>query len=293
MWDRYYDGFYPRSKPRQAKGGIKAQSKRGAFGTTWWGKRWIEVLESFPIGARLQRGRSYARGGQVLTNDVNKGEVKAKEQGSMPKPYAVSIQLQVLSKKDWAAVVKDLAGQALFAAKLLAGEMPEELEKVFEDHDLSLFPQKQGDLETSCSCPDYSNPCKHIAAVYYLLAEEFDRDPFLLVRLRGLGREELCAQLTEAAPKANTAPVAAAEAPAPPGVGEALPVDPKAFWSMGELPADLFGDVQVPPVAAAWPKRLGGFPFWRGTEPFQDALEPVYRRASHKGLATFLGEARG
>ncbi len=286
MWYRDFYRF-PKSKPRQAKGGIKAQSKRGQFGATWWGRRWVEVLESFDIGARLQRGRSYARGGQVLSIDIAKGEVKAKVQGSRPQPYAVTIQLQELSKKDWARVTADLAGEALFVAKLLAGEMPEEIEKVFEDAGLSLFPRRSGDLKTSCSCPDYSNPCKHIAAVYYLLAEEFDRDPFLLMRLRGLDREELCARLGTAGAKATPSGKTAAKAVA---AGEPLPADPKAFWSMGELPADFYGDVELAPVAAGLPKRLGGFPFWRGTEPFLDALEPVYRQASRRGLATFLGE---
>src|SRR5436305_12674021 len=118
MW--YRDFYFKRSKPRAAKGGIRAQSKRGRFGSTWWGKRWVQVLESFDIGARLQRGRSYARGGQVLLIDIDKGEVQAKVQGSMPKPYDVSIQLQVLTAKDWAKVTKALAGKALFVAKLLA-----------------------------------------------------------------------------------------------------------------------------------------------------------------------------
>src|SRR5436305_5446531 len=100
MW--YRDFYFKRSKPRAAKGGIKAQSKRGQFGSTWWGRRWGEVLESFDIGARLQRGRSYARGGQVLSIDIDKGKVKASVQGSMAKPYASTIDLKVLSGKDWA-----------------------------------------------------------------------------------------------------------------------------------------------------------------------------------------------
>jgi uncharacterized Zn finger protein len=283
MWRDF--GFFKRSRPRKAKGGIKAQNKRGAFGTSWWAKRWIAVLESFHIGARLQRGRTYARGGQVLLIDVAKGKVTAKVQGSRPKPYDVTIQVKVLTDADWKKLASTLAKQALFAAKLLAGEMPQEIEQTFRDVGLSLFPAKLGDLKTSCSCPDDSNPCKHIAAVYYLLGEEFDRDPFLIFKLRGLSREELTGQLGKAAPAAS-AP--AKEAPAAP---EPLPADAAGFWKDAELPADLLGEVAIPPVAAALPRRLGGFPFWRGRERFLDALEPVYKQAAQRGLDAFLGEA--
>jgi uncharacterized Zn finger protein len=288
---RYRD-FYPRSRPRAARGGIKAQSKRGQFGQSWWAKRWIAVLESFQIGARLGRGRSYARGGQVLSIDIEKGEVRSRVQGSMPRPYDVCIELKVLSEKEWDQVMKAVSGQALFVAKLLAGEMPQEIEKVFEAAHLSLFPRKVGDLKTSCSCPDYSNPCKHIAAVYYLLGEEFDRDPFLLFRLRGLGRDELMARLRQTAvPETAPAEAGPAEEPgAAAPAGEAAALEPAGFWSAGPLPDDPFGEVQVPPASAAWPKRLGSFPFWRGGERFLDALEPVYRQASQQGLAAFLGE---
>jgi uncharacterized Zn finger protein len=281
--------FYPRSRPRQAKGGIKAQSKRGQFGASWWAKRWIEVLESFDIGARLGRGRSYARGGQVLAIDVQKGKVKARVQGSRPKPYDITIEIKVLSPKEWDRLTRTLAGQALYTAKLLAGEMPQDIETIFQKADLALFPRKLDDLKTDCSCPDWSNPCKHIAAVYYLLGEEFDRDPFLLFQLRGLSREELFEKLNQLAPAAEVA--GPAEAPAP--AAEPLPADPKAFWSMGPLPDDLFGDVRLPPVSAAWPKRLGKFPFWRGGERFLDALEPIYEQVAQQGLEVFLGERKG
>jgi uncharacterized Zn finger protein len=284
MW---YD-FYPRSRPRKAKGGIKAQTKRGAFGTSWWAKRWIAVLEGFDIGARLSRGRSYARGGQVLSIDVRPGEVRAKVQGSMPTPYAVTINVAELSKKEWDKVVRVLSSQALYVAKLLAGEMPQEIETVFTDAGLSLFPQELEDLQTECSCPDYSNPCKHIAAVYYLLGEEFDRDPFLLFRLRGLEREELSKRLTAAG---VPAPATAPAAPEPAAKGEPLLLDATAFWGSGAVPADVYGDVKCAATPAALPRRLGGFPFWRGHEHFLDALEPIYRAARETGVRTFAGEA--
>jgi uncharacterized Zn finger protein len=288
-WDHF--PHFPKSRPRAARGGIKAQSKRGAFGESWWARRWIEVLESFDIGARLGRGRSYARNGQVLSIDVEEGRVSAKVQGSRPQPYAVTVRVKVLTPQQWAQVVQALSGQALFVAKLLAGEMPQDIEQVFAEAKLSLFPQKQADLETACSCPDWSNPCKHVAAVYYLLGEEFDRDPFLLFRLRGLGRDELLHRLSRPAPAAEAvpaAPEAAAPAPAAP-----LSADPAAFWSAGSLPDDVFGDVQSAPVSGAWLQRLGNFPFWRGERPLLDALEPVYEGASRRGLDTFLGGRSG
>jgi len=193
-WDNYYR-YFPPSIPREAKGGIRAQSKRGSFGQSWWARRWIAVLEGFHIGARLNRGRSYARRGQVLSISIEKGLVRAEVQGSRPKPYEVAIQVKRLTTQSWNMVAKALSQQAIFAAKLLSGEMPQDIEKVFEQVGLTLFPEKLHDLVTDCSCPDWSNPCKHTAAVFYLLGEEFDRDPFLIFKMRGRSREELIAPL--------------------------------------------------------------------------------------------------
>jgi uncharacterized Zn finger protein len=284
MW---YREFYPKSRPRAVQSGIRAQSKRGSFGTSWWAKRWIGVLEGFDIGARLGRGRSYARNGQVTGIAITEGRVRAKVQGSRPKPYDVTIQVKMLSDADWQGVVRALSGEALFAAKLLAGEMPTDIEKVFAEAGVSLFPERLDDLETACSCPDWSNPCKHIAAVYYLLGEEFDRDPFLLFRLRGCGREGLVRQLGPAAPQPAAPPDQAA--PTPLEESGPLPPDPERFWAAARLPADFFGAVQLPPVAAAWPKRLGGFPFWRGEQPFLETLETAYRPAAQCGLDGVAG----
>lgn len=287
--------YYRPSRPRAAEGGIKAQSKGSAFGESWWARRWIEVLESFDIGARLGRGRSYARRGQVLSIKIGKGTVSAEVQGSRPRPYQVRIQVDPLSKAAWKRLAEVLGRQALFAAKLLAGEMPERIEDAFKTAGLSLFPGKSKDLQTECSCPDWSNPCKHIAAVYYLLGEEFDRDPFLIFRLRGMEREALVKLLggppgpkvtgkRRAASVPEQSPVAESTSPAEP-----LPAAPDAFWGKGSDGRDRFGEVRIPPVAAALPKRLGNFPFWRGQERLLDALDRIYRQASVAGLDVFLG----
>lgn len=288
-----YFGFFQPSRPRAVKGGIRAQSKGGKFGESWWAKRWISVLESFNIGARLGRGRSYARGGQVLSIETEKGRVRAKVQGSRPKPYEVAIRVKALTAADWRKVLQALSRQALFTAKLLAGEMPREIEKVFMDAGLSVFPEKLQDLQTDCSCPDWSNPCKHIAAVYYLLGEEFDRDPFLVFKMRGMSREEFLALLGQGNRK-KAAAAGGAKAFTPPeqeisSPGEPLPADLSSFWNGRKLSEALFGEVRIPPVPAALPKRLGNFPFWRGEVKFREAMEAVYPRAADCGLDLFLG----
>ncbi len=286
-WDDY-PHFKP-SVPREVKGGIKAQSKRGTFGESWWAKRWIAVLESFNIGARLGRGRSYARRGQVLSIEIDKGKVTAKVQGSRPRPYEIKIEIKTLSPANWQKLAKTLSSEAIFSAKLLTGEMPPDIEKVFQKAGLSLFPEKLKDLKTDCSCPDWSNPCKHIAAVYYLLGEEFDRDPFLIFKLRGMSREELMGTLSIPNKAATSKKARPAMAPSP-EIREPLSPEISKFWNGEKLPDDFFGEVTVPTVPAVLPKRLGSFPFWRGEERFLDTMELIYRQASPLGLNVFLGE---
>jgi hypothetical protein len=131
--------YFKPSTPLAATGGIKAQSKQGGFAKNWWAKRWIAVLEGFHLGARLTRGRSYARRGQVLDIQVEHGIITAKVQGSRPRPYAVEIKIKPLSKAEQASLGKALAEQALFTAKLLGGEMPQDIEQAFAGAGLSLL----------------------------------------------------------------------------------------------------------------------------------------------------------
>lgn len=281
---------YERTTPRRVKGGIKSQS--GRFGEHWWAKRWIAVLESFNLGARLGRGRTYARNGQVVSIDITKGAVIARVQGSRPKPYTVSIRIDTLSEASWRQVVEALSKEAILVAKLLAGEMPQDIEQVFDQVGSSLFPRRGGDLQTECSCPDWSNPCKHVAAVYYLLAEEFDRDPFLIFTLRGMTREELLKLLSETTESATSSaePSAVGTAESIDKGTEPLSAEPTAFWGSGPLrytPAEF-----TPPSAPApLVKRLGAFPFWRGPQPLLDSVAPIYSRAAARGLDILLGKS--
>ncbi|MFZ7112266.1 MAG: SWIM zinc finger family protein [Desulfatiglandales bacterium] len=297
MGQRGYRGYfwYEPASPREVKGGIKAHSKRGTFATQWWGKRWLQVLESFNIGARLARGRSYARKGQVADLEIKKGEIRASVQGSRSGAYQVSIKLKRITPANWKKIAGAFAERPIFMTRMLAGEMPPHIEEIFDEAGIPLFPRKQGDLKTDCSCPDWSNPCKHIAAVYYLLAEQFDRDPFLLFRLRGLTREELFDLLTggmDSGPRAGRREPVERQAPEayPP---EALPDDPEVFWQAKVPVAPAPAEPSIPVIAAALPRRLGGFPFWRGNEDLLEVLSEIYDEASSASFEMISGEDEG
>lgn len=191
----YFYPTYTKKARRVAVGGIKARSRSGRIGETWWSQRFIGVLESFRMGARLTRGQSYARSGQVMDLVVKSGCVSSKVQGTRRTPYEVQIKVEPLPDQDWQRVCDALAARAILMAQLLSGEMPQDIEEVFAACKLSLFPTSTRALDTSCSCPDWANPCKHIAATYYILAEAFDRDPFLIFQWRGQGKEQLTATL--------------------------------------------------------------------------------------------------
>ncbi len=196
-WRPWEDPDWSPSGPLPVDGGLIARSSRGGIGQQWWSKRFIEVLESFALGGRLTRGRAYARKGQVMSLDVGAGVVSAVVQGSRVTPYRVTIRLRTFSELVWAKAEVVLAEQAIHSARLLAGDFPPELEAVFEGIGAPLFPRRLGDLTMSCSCPDQAVPCKHLAASFYLLAERFDDDPFLILRWRGRARETLLARLRE------------------------------------------------------------------------------------------------
>jgi uncharacterized Zn finger protein len=189
--------WYPPSRPRAVENGLKARTSRGAIGSSWWSRRFLDVLESFAMGGRLDRGRNYARRGQVISLDVRPGVVSALVQGTRTRPYAVSIRLAAFTELVWAKAEIALSEQALPSAKLLAGEVPPELEELFAAAGAPLFPRTADELDQRCSCPDGFVPCKHLAATFYLLAEAFDDDPFLILRWRGRGREALLGRLRE------------------------------------------------------------------------------------------------
>jgi uncharacterized Zn finger protein len=290
---------YESAGPIAVEGGIKARSKRGAIGEQWWSQRFLAVLESYGMSGRLQRGRSYARRGQVIEFSLGTGKVTARVQGSRPQPYNVSITVLPLTTAQWREVESRLASQALFRARLLAGEMPAEIEEVFASCGTPLFPRSSADLEMRCSCPDWGVPCKHLAAVCYVLAESFDDDPFAMLAWRGKGRDELLAALRGKSPaspggpgrgEAGTAPRGGTDPAASPVAalladvtGPPLEECLADFWSPGLSQARLRA---LPASPAAPPDlllRLADPPpvLVRGAA-LRDILTPVYERLGER-----------
>jgi len=168
---------------------------RNEFGSNWWSKKWNNSISSFTISSRVDSGREYARAGNVQSIEFTKGEIEAEVRGSSAMHYKVNMKIESFSKEQWGKIMHIMAQKSIFCAKLLNGEMPENIEEAFKEAGVSLFPKKQIHLITHCSCTDVANPCKHIAAVHYTLGLEFDKDPFVILKLRGMDKEQFLGAL--------------------------------------------------------------------------------------------------
>jgi uncharacterized Zn finger protein len=161
----------------------------------WWSQRWLDLLDSYRFKKRLERARNYSRQGNVLSIEFKGAKVLARVQGSEEEPYKVSLSLNAFTDEEWGYVIETMSKRAVFSAKLLAGEMPQNIEEVFTTNGLSLFPFTLSDVHSKCSCPDKVNPCKHVGAIYYQLGDRFSEDPFVLFQLRGRTKEQIISDL--------------------------------------------------------------------------------------------------
>ena len=184
---------------RAVEGGLKARSARGAIGESWWSRRFLDVLESFALGGRLARGRNYARPGQVLSLDVAPGVVRATVQGSRPEPYAVSIGLAAVRRADLGrGRDRPRRSRRCSAPSCWPARCRPSSRRSSPRPGAPLFPPAAGELRSAVlAAPTGAVPCKHLAATFYLLAEAFDDDPFLILRWRGRDRETLLGRLRE------------------------------------------------------------------------------------------------
>ncbi len=227
------------------------------------------------MGARLTRGRRYARSGQVMSLEVAPGLVTARVQGTRRTPYDVRIGVRTLPEDDWARVEERLATEAVHLARLLAGEMPPDVEDAFAACSLSLFPASTAELDTRCSCPDWANPCKHLAATYYILAERFDDDPFLVLAWRGRPRTVLMDRLRalRAGPGGTGQPTGRDGVPAA-VADRPLGHDLERFWLPGADLSDLVHEPRAAEVADVVLRELGPLP--AAARSTTDAISGAY-----------------
>lgn len=161
---------------------------------TWWGKSWNDNLESYSdFSNRIGRGRSYVRHGAVLDLKITQGNIRALVQGSVSKPYQVSIIIKSLSNDIWQAITKDCLGKIDSLQELMEGKFPKALAELFTAKGKGLFPASR-EITLNCSCPDGANMCKHVAAVLYGVGTRLDDDPSLFFVLRNVKIDDLISE---------------------------------------------------------------------------------------------------
>ncbi|MFE3446221.1 hypothetical protein ACFXNW_24610 [Nocardia sp. NPDC059180] len=171
--------------PRRAvSGGVEARSRRGAFGRTAWGRAFIDAVERMAEPGRLSRGRSYARSGQVVSYRIERGAVVGEVQGSQPRPFTATATVRPLRTEEIELLVEQIRSAPGMLAQIASGALPTALSP-------HLLPDTAADLDFGCTCPDPGWPCKHVAALCYLLAERLDEYPRDLLTLRGLSLDTL------------------------------------------------------------------------------------------------------
>ncbi|MFH1637212.1 MAG: SWIM zinc finger family protein [Candidatus Woesearchaeota archaeon] len=179
----YYD--FPKAAPRPKP---KPGKSRKKFGATWWGKKWVDVLSKFEYTSqRMSRGRAYARADMVQDFKIKEGSISATVEGS--RYYKIVITFDRYNNQEWETILQKMHEIPIILSKLLNNELPEDMDEV-TGH--SLIPEK---FKARCSCPDYANPCKHIAAVFYTIADEIDYDPMILFKLKGMGKGRILKEL--------------------------------------------------------------------------------------------------
>ena len=273
----------------------------GEFSRTWWGNKFIAAIESFTDSARLGRGRSYARGGKILEFYVNKGKIEGLIRGSVnpyfgvytePR-YQTEVEIKPIATKNWAQIIKSLSSNASFVSKLLLNEVPDNIEDSFLAVNQRLLPSNSKDFKTSCSCPDYSNPCKHIAGLCYRFAAELDEDPFLLFELRGLPKEKLYQELAKTPLGKALLAGLGTEKPTPVPVTsyytelETISVEAKIslkdFWQGQKRHQPKLVENSGASISGIIVKKQGDFPpFWHKANSFIATMEELYERVRTK-----------
>lgn len=156
---------------------------RKTYGNTWWGEQWLNALANIDFSNRLPRGKTYANKGLVSDILIKKNKITANVQGTEFLPYKVQINIPLFSKSQKNSILEIISSNPLYLSKLLNRNLPKEINNLCQQKNIHLFPDSWFDLKGSCSCPDSAIPCKHIAALLYIIANEIDKNPFLVFQL--------------------------------------------------------------------------------------------------------------
>jgi len=275
MWDKWdFLSNWEETTPKRVQHGIKAIHQKGQFCEQWWGKRWIEIIDSYNLGERLNRGKRYARAGQVVELNFLPGLITASVQGSRSLPYQVQLTLKTWSEKQWEKVFSYVKADPLLLTQLISGKLPPDLEQKLKSQGIDLFPGKFQDFATDCSCPDISNPCKHIAAVFFLISESLDKNPFLLFEMRGKDQTEIIDNLLSS--KTETEEIIE------PVTSKNKPLTAEHFWEGckdKEVPAYYIKPMEYQALLI---HQMGPFPLWQANDNFFDWWARLYQYYTKK-----------
>lgn len=267
----------------------------------WWGEKFLEAIEKTTDPGRLSRGKAYSKDNRVLHFEQNGGEIQAHIRGNInhyfgvtKEPlYITNIDFARISPAKWSAAIAVMASKASIISRLMLKEIPENIEDSFALLGINLLP-RENDFEADCSCPDWSNPCKHIAGVYHRLAQEIDRDPFLIFELRGLPKEKLLKELAKSPlGQALADELQLEKQPPRPTFSYYAPLEKISAKNNQTLPQFWQGSKRLPqstqpivssPVSGIVIKKQGDYPaFWQRDNSFIETMETLYDQVKAKG----------
>ncbi len=281
--------------PRRVRGGVRLKAKEGEAWESWVTQRLFRVVEQASSGEALREGMEYARTGQTRRIDIDDGVSRASVQGRAQRPYRVSIGLERFTDDQRERVIEAMSDQAIYAAKLLAGELPTNIEDLLAPLELRLFPQDASDFEVSCSCKETNKPwCKHAVCASALLCEQLGSDPMLVFSLRGLDGEELIERLRERRVLAGRGSRPGdLYTPRAPGASDdpspALEDCLEHFWEAGPGLEMVHLPIEKPDVGYVLLRRLGPSPFPEAAFPLVGLLATCYELIGERALAEPIG----
>lgn len=277
------------------RGGIRSRLTTGSSDTShlnWWGRRWIELIQPMVDHPHYTRGKSCAKRGHVLSLDIKPGLVAALVQSDRPTPYIVRFGFNVLTSESLELVISRFKERSVFAAELLAGRLPHEVEEVFREAGIRIFPNELRIRTFKCTCPSSDTICEHIIAVYMLLGEAFDNDPFLLLKLYGLDKAMLIRELSgEISSNADDTELVTATDALEPGEIEELLSENDDFdnwYGKAQFKMPVVKEIKKAEAYSV----MHEFPFWRGVNPFLETIKEYYTKAANYSYELLTGEKR-